>query len=295
MVLKLLEAAPGAYAAGVSGAPVTKWGLYDTHYTERYLGNPAKDPAPYQAADVIEDASNEMPSRARLVVQRAFDHWRELDEHLPAHAARRGRRVGVGGEALGGADVVAGRSYVSTSDTDKVGAALARVLQFGDSTFPIGSFSFSAGLESAIQLRKVGLDVTLVSDRPYKGAWEVDHAVDEIARLAGHPERGEALVRRINVESAAMARASFVSGSIQACISSSSSFSASSSIVLGSVRASKKRRSAAFTSGAGRVLSQPSNTSTFSRPDSAVVPPRPPPPTTMPSPRLRTTPRMTTG
>ena len=28
---------------------------------------------------------------------------------------------------------------------------LARILQFGDSTFPIGSFSFSNGLESAIQ------------------------------------------------------------------------------------------------------------------------------------------------
>ncbi len=33
-------------------------------------------------ADVIEDASNELPGRARLVVQRAFEHWQELDEHL---------------------------------------------------------------------------------------------------------------------------------------------------------------------------------------------------------------------
>ena len=33
-------------------------------------------------ADVIEDASNELSTRARLVVQRAFDHWRELDEHM---------------------------------------------------------------------------------------------------------------------------------------------------------------------------------------------------------------------
>ena len=56
MVLKLLEAAPGAYAAGVSGAPVTKWELYDTHYTERFLGNPSIDPKPYQAANVIENA-----------------------------------------------------------------------------------------------------------------------------------------------------------------------------------------------------------------------------------------------
>ena len=33
-------------------------------------------------ADVIEDASNEMSTRARLVTQRAFEHWRELDEHM---------------------------------------------------------------------------------------------------------------------------------------------------------------------------------------------------------------------
>ena len=33
-------------------------------------------------ADVIEDASNELSGTARPVLQRAFDHWRELDEHL---------------------------------------------------------------------------------------------------------------------------------------------------------------------------------------------------------------------
>nr|WP_295371492.1 S9 family peptidase [uncultured Sphingosinicella sp.] len=55
-VLKLLEQAPGAYAAGISGAPVTRWELYDTHYTERYLGNPTTDPKPYQFADVIQNA-----------------------------------------------------------------------------------------------------------------------------------------------------------------------------------------------------------------------------------------------
>ena len=56
MVLKLLEAAPGAYAAGVAGAPVTKWELYDTHYTERFLGNPAIDPKPYETANALADA-----------------------------------------------------------------------------------------------------------------------------------------------------------------------------------------------------------------------------------------------
>jgi dipeptidyl-peptidase-4 len=57
MVLKLLEAAPGAYAAGVSGAPVTRWELYDTHYTERFLGNPSVDPKPYEAAGTLRDAA----------------------------------------------------------------------------------------------------------------------------------------------------------------------------------------------------------------------------------------------
>jgi dipeptidyl-peptidase-4 len=57
MSLKMLEKAPkGLYAAGVVGAPVTKWELYDTHYTERYLGNPAIDPKPYQTSDALAGA-----------------------------------------------------------------------------------------------------------------------------------------------------------------------------------------------------------------------------------------------
>ena len=57
MTLKMLEKAPkGLYAAGVAGAPVTKWELYDTHYTERYLGNPANDPKSYQTSDALADA-----------------------------------------------------------------------------------------------------------------------------------------------------------------------------------------------------------------------------------------------
>jgi dipeptidyl-peptidase-4 len=58
MVMKLLEKAPEGFAAGIAGAPVAKWELYDTHYTERYLGNPKKDPKPYKAADVLEEAGN---------------------------------------------------------------------------------------------------------------------------------------------------------------------------------------------------------------------------------------------
>jgi transposase len=32
--------------------------------------------------DILEDASNEIASMARLVMQRAQEHWRELDEHI---------------------------------------------------------------------------------------------------------------------------------------------------------------------------------------------------------------------
>ena len=56
MTLKMLEADQGLYAAGISGAPVTKWELYDTHYTERYMGDPRKVPEAYKASDALEKA-----------------------------------------------------------------------------------------------------------------------------------------------------------------------------------------------------------------------------------------------
>ena len=57
MTLKQLQADPGLYAAGVSGAPVTRWELYDTHYTERYMGTPQADSEAYTAASAIPDAA----------------------------------------------------------------------------------------------------------------------------------------------------------------------------------------------------------------------------------------------
>ena len=57
MSLKMIEKAPkGLYAAAIVGAPVTKWELYDTAYTERYLGNPSLDPKPYETSGAIGDA-----------------------------------------------------------------------------------------------------------------------------------------------------------------------------------------------------------------------------------------------
>jgi dipeptidyl-peptidase-4 len=53
MTLKLLEGLPNQYAAGIAGAPVTRWELYDTHYTERYFGNPVTDRKPYDSGDAL--------------------------------------------------------------------------------------------------------------------------------------------------------------------------------------------------------------------------------------------------
>ena len=54
MALMLLaKAPPGRYAAGVSVAPVTRYELYDTFYTERYLGTPQDNPAGYRDTSVF--------------------------------------------------------------------------------------------------------------------------------------------------------------------------------------------------------------------------------------------------
>lgn len=57
MTLKMLETDPGLYAAGIAGAPVTKWELYDTHYTERYMGDPRRVPEAYRKSGTLDDAT----------------------------------------------------------------------------------------------------------------------------------------------------------------------------------------------------------------------------------------------
>jgi len=53
MTLMLLAKASDRYACGVAGAPVTDWGLYDTHYTERYMNLPAANPDGYREARIL--------------------------------------------------------------------------------------------------------------------------------------------------------------------------------------------------------------------------------------------------
>jgi dipeptidyl-peptidase 4 len=40
----------------VAGAPVTDWRLYDTHYTERYLGHPQVNPTAYERCSALSMA-----------------------------------------------------------------------------------------------------------------------------------------------------------------------------------------------------------------------------------------------
>jgi dipeptidyl-peptidase 4 len=54
MTLMLMFKAPGIFKAGISVAPVSDWRLYDTHYTERYLGLPQDNEAGYRASSVFD-------------------------------------------------------------------------------------------------------------------------------------------------------------------------------------------------------------------------------------------------
>ncbi|WP_105169033.1 S9 family peptidase [Pseudoalteromonas sp. T1lg23B] len=56
MALMTMFKAPEYFKAGVSGAPVTDWTLYDTHYTERYLGHPKDNAQGYKQSAVFDYA-----------------------------------------------------------------------------------------------------------------------------------------------------------------------------------------------------------------------------------------------
>ena len=71
---------PDVFHAAVAGAPVTDWRLYDTFYTERYLGIDASSPA-YDHSSLIDDA--ESLSRPLLIVHGLAD-----DNVVAAHTLR---------------------------------------------------------------------------------------------------------------------------------------------------------------------------------------------------------------
>ena len=53
MAIMCMSKAAEVFRAGVAVAPVTDWQLYDTHYTERYLGTPEENVDGYSASSVF--------------------------------------------------------------------------------------------------------------------------------------------------------------------------------------------------------------------------------------------------
>jgi dipeptidyl-peptidase-4 len=72
---------PDVFHAAIAGAPVTEWRLYDTHYTERYLGHPDRQPEVYDRNSLINDAPK--LDRPLLIIHGLAD-----DNVVVAHSVR---------------------------------------------------------------------------------------------------------------------------------------------------------------------------------------------------------------
>jgi dipeptidyl-peptidase-4 len=77
---------PDVFHAAVAGAPVTDWSLYDTHYTERYLGTPQEAPDAYRRSSLLDDA-------ARLERPLLLIHGVADDNVVFAHTLRLSRAL----------------------------------------------------------------------------------------------------------------------------------------------------------------------------------------------------------
>jgi dipeptidyl-peptidase-4 len=79
---------PDIFHAAVAGAPVTEWRLYDTHYTERYLGTEpeAADRSAYDGSSLLREAA--ALSRPLLLIHGLAD-----DNVLAAHTLRLSQRL----------------------------------------------------------------------------------------------------------------------------------------------------------------------------------------------------------
>ena len=72
---------PDVFSAAVAGAPVTDWRLYDTFYTERYLGHPDQQPEVFERNSLLGDA-------AKLTRPLLLIHGLADDNVVAAHTLR---------------------------------------------------------------------------------------------------------------------------------------------------------------------------------------------------------------
>lgn len=66
-------ARPDRFHAAIAGAPVTEWRLYDTHYTERYLGDPNESPERYDGSSLLPLAAAGDLTRPLLLIHGLAD------------------------------------------------------------------------------------------------------------------------------------------------------------------------------------------------------------------------------
>lgn len=86
MTLMLMFKAPQVFRAGVAGAPVTDWTLYDTHYTERYLDRPQDNAGGYAASSALSYAKD---MKGKLLVM----HGMADDNVLFLHSTKLFRKL----------------------------------------------------------------------------------------------------------------------------------------------------------------------------------------------------------
>jgi dipeptidyl-peptidase-4 len=89
MTLRMLTDPRTHLAAGAAGAPPTDWRQYDTHYTERYMGDPAAHAAAYDASAVIPRL-NAISGRLLLMQGMADDNV-QLANSIAVMAALQGQ------------------------------------------------------------------------------------------------------------------------------------------------------------------------------------------------------------
>jgi dipeptidyl-peptidase-4 len=77
---------PDIFRVGIAGAPVTDWALYDTFYTERYLGTPQGNPEVYRSNSLLDDAPS--LDRPLLIIHGLAD-----DNVVAAHTLRLSQRL----------------------------------------------------------------------------------------------------------------------------------------------------------------------------------------------------------
>ena len=74
MTLMLMTAPDTPFKAGAAGAPPTEWGLYDTHYTEQFMGKPDENKDGYANSDVLNRLKNLKPNSLLLLHGMADDN-----------------------------------------------------------------------------------------------------------------------------------------------------------------------------------------------------------------------------